>query len=82
MISEGDSPEGDSNKFLYAEEDGSESGHRGAMVALSPDGQQAVLRALTLPSQGLVLVRERDADQYPVFVRYVTEVPQGWRVWS
>jgi hypothetical protein len=73
-ISDRDNPDQRPGIVKFIGSDG--TGHRGAIVAIESEGSHAILIGATGEHWGkLLLVREIRPENYPKFVRYVTEVP-------
>lgn len=79
-IRRGDSPERGEGTNKYIGKHG--DGFRGILVAVSPDGTEAVLQVLLLNGQRSdrrILVREMQGpNHYPTEIKDVTEIPPGW----
>ena len=76
----GDNPEGNpkTNKFLDHK---SHEGHRGVILAIKNNGQEAIIKSLTTGFEGIVkagemyLVEEIHEDQYPTTVKKIRQIP-------
>ena len=76
-ITKGDSPQNDgSNKFIAPDGDG----HRGTLIAITPDGKGAILVGLTGEFTGMKIhVKETNTKEYPKFFREVSAIPDGFK---
>ena len=76
-IEKGDSPQNDgSNKFIAKNGDG----HRGTLIAISPDGKEGIIDGITRGFGGSrILVKEVNAKEYPRFVRNTSTIPDGFK---